>query len=49
MTDSLDTSTEADAAAASRLKEVLGDFFAEQVAGDAAWARAILGVGDEDS
>lgn len=44
MSDSLDTAKPADAAIAQRLREVLGDLFAGRVAGDAAWAREVLGI-----
>ncbi|KAF8625975.1 hypothetical protein AX17_006699 [Amanita inopinata Kibby_2008] len=44
MADSLDTSKPADAAIAERLCEVLGEFFAGRVAGDAIWAREVLGI-----
>lgn len=40
----LDTGKEADAAVVARLREVLGDTFAERVAADSAWAREILGM-----
>ncbi|KAF7376247.1 Transcription initiation factor TFIID complex 60 kDa subunit [Mycena sanguinolenta] len=44
MVDSLDASNPADAAVIDELKSVLGDYFAEKVAQDAAWARTILGA-----
>ena len=44
MNDSLDLSKEADAAVLTQLNEVLGEFFAEKVSTDAAWARGILGI-----
>ncbi|THH10058.1 hypothetical protein EW146_g8490 [Bondarzewia mesenterica] len=39
----LDSSNEADAAVLVRMKEELGEFFAERLNDDAVWARAILG------
>ncbi|KIL66785.1 hypothetical protein M378DRAFT_74702 [Amanita muscaria Koide BX008] len=44
MADALDTAKPADVAVAERLREVLGDLFAGRVAGDAAWAREVLGI-----
>ena len=44
MSDSLDGTNEADAAVMDQLTEVLGPFFAKRVAGDAAWAREIVGI-----
>ena len=44
MSDSLDGWNEADAAVMDQLTEVLGPFFAKRVAGDAAWAREIVGI-----
>lgn len=44
MADALDTTKPADAAVAERLREVLGDVFAGRVAGDAVWAREVLGI-----
>ncbi|KAJ6499182.1 transcription initiation factor TFIID complex 60 kDa subunit [Mycena sanguinolenta] len=44
MVDSLDASNPADAAVIDELKSVLGDYFAEKVSQDAAWARTILGA-----
>jgi transcription initiation factor TFIID subunit 6 len=44
MSDSLNPNNEADAAVINQLREVLGDVFAERVAGDAAWAREVLGI-----
>lgn len=38
----LDSAEEADAAVIQQLKETMGDFFAEKLWGDAAWARAVL-------
>lgn len=49
MADSLDSSKEGDAAVLARLKEQLGDFFAQKVAGDAAWARGILDVSPSET
>ncbi|KIK64009.1 hypothetical protein GYMLUDRAFT_427095 [Collybiopsis luxurians FD-317 M1] len=49
MTDSLNLANEADLQTSMQLHEILGDFFAGKVEGDAAWARAILGENmDED-
>jgi len=44
MTDGLDLSDPADVDVATRLRDVLGDFFADKLIamGDAAWARAVL-------
>ncbi|KAK7040849.1 histone H4-like TAF Taf6, SAGA complex subunit [Paramarasmius palmivorus] len=47
MAESLDPSNPADREVAERLRELLGDFFAEKVFGDSNWARAILGVEDQ--
>ncbi|KAF8998570.1 TATA box binding protein associated factor-domain-containing protein [Cyathus striatus] len=44
MSDSLDSENEADAEVANRLRDVLGDFFANRVAVDATWAREVLGI-----
>ncbi|KAJ7446180.1 transcription initiation factor TFIID complex 60 kDa subunit [Mycena galericulata] len=44
MVDSLDPSNPGDVAVIEELKTVLGDFFAEKVAEDRAWARSILGT-----
>ena len=44
MSDSLDGTNEADVAVMDQLTEVLGLFFAKRVAGDAAWAREIVGI-----
>ncbi|KAJ7703078.1 TAF-domain-containing protein [Mycena rosella] len=44
MVDSLDTSNPIDAAAIGDLQSLLGEFFAEKVAEDGAWARSILGT-----
>jgi transcription initiation factor TFIID subunit 6 len=44
MVDSLDASNPADAAVIGDLKDILGDFFAEKIAEDGAWARTILGT-----
>ena len=38
----LDSANEVDAAVIQQLKETMGDFFAERLWGDSAWARAIL-------
>ena len=38
----LDSANEADAAVIQRLKETMGDFVAEKLWGDSAWARAVL-------
>jgi transcription initiation factor TFIID subunit 6 len=47
MAESLDPSNPTDREVAERLRELLGDFFAEKVFGDSNWARAILGVEDQ--
>ncbi|EDR12960.1 uncharacterized protein LACBIDRAFT_292995 [Laccaria bicolor S238N-H82] len=46
MSDSLDLdgTNEADVGVMEKLTEVLGPFFAKRVAGDAAWAREIVGI-----
>lgn len=44
MVDSLDASNPTDAGVIGDLKSVLGDFFAEKIAEDGAWARTILGT-----
>ncbi|KDR83070.1 hypothetical protein GALMADRAFT_238878 [Galerina marginata CBS 339.88] len=44
MSDSLDSSKEADSAVLTKLNEVLGGYFASQVSSDGAWAREILGL-----
>lgn len=44
MVDSLEASNPGDVAVIEELKSVLGDFFAERVAEDGAWARTILGT-----
>lgn len=31
----------------NKLREALGDFFAEKLIGDAAWAKAVLGVSSD--
>ncbi|KAI0040292.1 transcription initiation factor TFIID complex subunit [Auriscalpium vulgare] len=41
----LDSRLSEDAATLARLDEVMGDFFAERLMGDAVWARSILGEG----
>ncbi|ESK91391.1 transcription initiation factor tfiid complex 60 kda subunit [Moniliophthora roreri MCA 2997] len=46
MAESLDPSNPADREIAERLRELLGDYFAEKVFGDSNWARAILGMED---
>jgi len=38
----LDLGDPDDAQTAERLREILGDFFAERLVGDAAWARGVL-------
>ena len=38
----LDPDNPDDAQVAERLREVLGDFFAERLVGDASWARGVL-------
>ena len=38
----LDSTNEADTAVIQQLKETMGDFFAERLWGDSAWARAVL-------
>ncbi|KAJ3911805.1 transcription initiation factor TFIID complex 60 kDa subunit [Lentinula edodes] len=48
MTDSLNLNNEADLQVLTRLHEVLGEFFAQKVVGDAAWAKAILGENPND-
>lgn len=42
MVDALDISNEADNELANRLRDVLGDLFAEKLIMDAAWSRAVL-------
>jgi transcription initiation factor TFIID subunit 6 len=44
MNDSLDLSKEEDVAVLTQFNDVLGEFFAEKVSTDAAWARGILGI-----
>ncbi|KAG7445571.1 TAF-domain-containing protein [Guyanagaster necrorhizus] len=44
MADTLDMTQEEDVALRSKLREALGDFFAERISGDAAWSRGILGA-----
>ncbi|KAJ7578180.1 transcription initiation factor TFIID complex 60 kDa subunit [Mycena floridula] len=46
MVENLDESNPADAEVLVRLRDVLGDFFADRLTGDAAWARAVLGIPD---
>ncbi|TFK71263.1 transcription initiation factor TFIID complex 60 kDa subunit [Pluteus cervinus] len=48
MADSLDMSNPVDAGVADKLKEVLGDYFAQKLSGDATWARAIAEAGGSD-
>ncbi|TFK34769.1 transcription initiation factor TFIID complex 60 kDa subunit [Crucibulum laeve] len=44
MSDSLDQSNEADANVYNHLRDVLGDYFAERVSTDAAWARELANI-----
>lgn len=44
MADGLDLSQESDIIFSQRLRTTLGDFFANRLAGDATWARGVLGV-----
>lgn len=49
MTDSLNIANDADYQLSSRLQDILGEFFAQKVMGDALWARSILGDNIDDS
>ncbi|KAF8887111.1 TATA box binding protein associated factor-domain-containing protein [Infundibulicybe gibba] len=44
MADALDMSKPEDVATSTRLRELVGDFFAEKLSGDAEWARGIIGT-----
>ncbi|KAK0243806.1 transcription initiation factor TFIID complex 60 kDa subunit [Armillaria nabsnona] len=44
MADTLDMTQEEDIVLRSHLREVLGDFFADRISGDAAWSRGVLGA-----
>ncbi len=44
MADTLDMTQEEDIVLRSNLREVLGDFFADRISGDAAWSRGVLGA-----
>lgn len=44
MVESLDASRPGDSETYSHLETLLGSFFAQQIAGDAAWAREIVGT-----
>ncbi|KAF8920164.1 transcription initiation factor TFIID complex 60 kDa subunit [Mucidula mucida] len=44
MPESLELSRESDIIFSQKLRDVLGDFFANKLSGDAGWARGVLGV-----
>ncbi|KAJ3740160.1 transcription initiation factor TFIID complex 60 kDa subunit [Lentinula detonsa] len=48
MSEALNLANDADLHISTRLRDVLGEFFAQKVEGDAAWARAILGENNND-
>ncbi|KAG7087466.1 hypothetical protein E1B28_013432 [Marasmius oreades] len=47
MAETLDMEHSADKEVADRLRELIGDYFAEKVFDDASWARAIVGIDEQ--
>lgn len=49
MPEGLNFSQESDIILSQKLRDVLGDFFGNKLAGDAAWARGVLGMNADQS